>query len=139
MLEHILKTISNLPNRFNPFTQKNFAIYVLDDYAVHLMPEVWKAFYQREYILIVTEGGIFGFIQANDTNLQWYRRLKALYRNEEMELMLIMLQVDKNKVAIPTREDMVNMLMSSWKKVETDFAAVFKELVTNALDGTEDW
>ena len=55
-----------------------------------------------------------------------------------MELMLIMLQVDKNKVPIPTRKDMVNMLMSSWKKVETDFAAVFKELVTNALDGTED-
>ena len=45
-LEHILKTISNLPNRFNPFTQKNFAIYVLDDYTVHLMPEVRKA-YQR--------------------------------------------------------------------------------------------
>ena len=55
-----------------------------------------------------------------------------------MELMLIMLQVDKNKVPIPTREDMVNMLMSLWKKVETDFAAVFKELVTNVLDGTED-
>ena len=33
-LEHVIKTISNVPNRFNPFTQKNFAIYVLDDYAV---------------------------------------------------------------------------------------------------------
>ena len=82
-------------------------------------------------------GGITGFIQANDTDL--HRRLKALYRNEEMELMLKMLEVDKNKVPAPTREDMVNMLMSSWKKVETDFAAVFKKLfVTNALDGTED-
>ena len=61
-LEHILKTISNLPNWFNPFTQKNFAIYVLDYYAVHLMPEVEKAFYQRGYISIVMGGGITGFI-----------------------------------------------------------------------------
>ena len=28
-LEHLLKTISHLPNRFNPFTQKNYAIYAL--------------------------------------------------------------------------------------------------------------
>ena len=74
-------------------------------------------------------GGITGFIQANDTDL--HRRLKALYRNEEMELMLKMLEVDKNKVPAPTREDMINMLMSSWKKLETDFAAVFKKLFCN--------
>ena len=49
----MLKTISNLPNRFNPFTQKDFAIYVLDDYAVHLMPEIQKAYYQRGYVLVV--------------------------------------------------------------------------------------
>ena len=40
-LEHMIKTIKNL--RFNPFMQENFTIYVLDDYAVHLMPEVRKA------------------------------------------------------------------------------------------------
>ena len=51
--EHMLKTISNLPNRFNPFTQKDFAIYVLDDYPVHLMPEIQKAYYQRGYVLVV--------------------------------------------------------------------------------------
>ena len=45
-LEHMLKTIKNLPNRFNPFTQKGFAIYVIDDYAVHLMPEIRKALYE---------------------------------------------------------------------------------------------
>ena len=28
-LEHLEKTISNLPNRFNPFTHNNFAVYVL--------------------------------------------------------------------------------------------------------------
>ena len=36
----MLKTISNLPNHFNLYTQKGFTIYVLDDYAVHLMPEI---------------------------------------------------------------------------------------------------
>ena len=49
----MLKTISNLPNRCNPFTQKDFAIYVLDDYVVHLMPEIPKACYQRGYVLVV--------------------------------------------------------------------------------------
>ena len=60
----MLKTIKNLPNRFNPFTQKGFAIYIIDDYAVHLMPEIRKALYERGYILILMGGGITGFIQA---------------------------------------------------------------------------
>ena len=134
-LEHMIKTINNLPNHFNPFTQKNFAIYVLDDYAVHLMPEVRKALYERGYILVVTGGGITGFIQANDNDL--HRRLKALYRHEEMDLMLKMLEKDK-KVPLPNREDMVKMLLSAWKDVPNNFAEVFKKLfVTNALDGSE--
>ena len=37
-LEQLLETINRLPNRFNMFSHQNFAIYVLDDYAVHLMP-----------------------------------------------------------------------------------------------------
>ena len=133
----MLKTIGNLPNRFNPFTQKNFAIYVLDDYAVHLMPEVRKALYNRGYILIVMGGGITGFIQANDTDL--HRRLKAFYRHEEMDLMLQMLQIDKNKVPSPKREDMVKMLLSAWREVPNNFADVFKKLfVTSALNESED-
>ena len=36
-LETMLASIKNLPNRFNVFIQDNSAIYVLDDYAVHLM------------------------------------------------------------------------------------------------------
>ena len=46
----MLKTIANLPNRSNPFTRrsgKNFAFYVLDNFAVHLMPEVRKALLNR--------------------------------------------------------------------------------------------
>ena len=67
--EQMLKTISNLPNRYNPFTQKNYAIYVLDDYAVHLIPEIRKVLFQRGCILLVMGGGITRFIQAKDTYL----------------------------------------------------------------------
>ena len=39
-LEQLLEMINHLPNRFNMFSHQKYAIYVLDDYAVHLMPEV---------------------------------------------------------------------------------------------------
>ena len=101
------------------------------------MPEVRKALYNRGYILIVMGGGITGFIQANDTDL--HRHLKAFYRHEEMDLMLQMLQIDKNKVPSPKREDMVKMLLSAWREVPNNFADVFKKLfVTSALNGSED-
>ena len=50
----------NLPNTFNPFTCKDFAIYVLHDYAVHLMLEVRKLHWERCYVLIIIGGGITG-------------------------------------------------------------------------------
>ena len=40
----------------------DYVIYVLDDYAVHLMPEVRKAQFQCGYILVIMGGGITGFI-----------------------------------------------------------------------------
>ena len=94
------------------------------------MPEVRKALYERGYILVVMGGGITDFIQANDTDL--HRRLKALYRHEEMDLMLKMLEKDKNKVPSPNHEDMVKMLLSAWKDVPNNFAELFKKVfVTN--------
>ena len=136
--ENMLKTISNLPNHFNLYTQKGFTIYVLDDYAVHLMPEIWKAYYQRGYVLVVMGGGKAGFIQANGTDL--HRHLKGKYRSKEMELMLKKLEVDKNKVSSPSWENMVQMLLDSWKENEVHHLFVFKKLfVTNNFDGTEDY
>ena len=73
-LEHLKKTISNLTNRYNMFSEKDFAIYVLDDYAVHLMPEVRQALYDRGYVLVVMGGGITGDLQVNDTHT--HRALK---------------------------------------------------------------
>ena len=134
----MLETISHLPNRYNPFTQKDFAIYVLDDYAVHLIPKVRKALYLRGYILVLMGGGITGFIQANDTDL--HHHLKRRHRHEEMALMLKKLEVDKNKVPAPSREEMINLLLAAWRETVVDFAAVFKKLfVSNNLDGSEDF
>ena len=56
-IDQLKQAIMNLPNRFNPFTCKDFAIYVLHDYAVHLMPEVRKLHWKRCYVL---GGGITG-------------------------------------------------------------------------------
>ena len=128
----MLETVSNLPNRYNSLTPKDFAIYVLDDYAVHLMPEIRKALYQRGYVLVVIGGGITRFIQANDTDL--HHHIKSCYRNEEIAFMLKKLDVDK--VPSPSPEQMIEILLAAWKETDVDFTAAF---VTNAFDGSEDF
>ena len=62
------------------------------------MPEIRKALYEKGYILMLMGGGITGFIQANDTDL--HKSLKALYREEEMNLMLKMLEANKSKMSL---------------------------------------
>ena len=37
-IEQLLKGISHLRNRFGMFLPKNYTIYALDDYSVHLLP-----------------------------------------------------------------------------------------------------
>ena len=62
-----------------------------------------------------------------------YKRLKALYHEEEMNLMLKILEADKSKIPSPSRDNLIKMLMSS-------VSQVFKKLfVTNKLDGSEDY
>ena len=54
-LEQMLETISHLPNRFHMFTKKNYAIYILDNYAVHSIlqaPHYLKATTQVTLIII---------------------------------------------------------------------------------------
>ena len=67
----------NLLNRFNPFTCKGFAIYVLDDYAVHLMAEVRKLLWECGYVLLTIIGHIDGYIQENGTHVR--RALERKY------------------------------------------------------------
>ena len=63
-LEQRLKTISHIPNRFDMFTPKRYAIYVLDDYNVHLLPEVKEALLKHGYLYVGIGGGITGDIQV---------------------------------------------------------------------------
>ena len=80
-------------------------------------------------------GGITGFIQANDTDL--HKRLKALYREEEMNLMLKMLEADKSKIPPPSRDNMIKMLISSWDAITTHFSQVFKKLLITRVTETQ--
>ena len=137
----MLETISHLPDRSNYFNRqsgKGFAIYVLDDYAVHLMPEVKEAFLKRGYILVVIGGGITGDIQINDTHL--HAPLKAKYRELEVKLMLEKLKTDKEKIATSDRDDMMVLLCNAMKTMKFDKEKAFKSLfLTNSLDGQEDY
>ena len=57
-----------------------------------------------------------------------------------MALMLKKLEIEKSKVASPSREQMIEMLFGAWKETDKDFNAIIKELfVTNAFDGPEDF
>ena len=134
----MLKTISNLPNKLNIFTPKNYAVYVLDDYSAHLMPEVKEAFLKRGYVPIIIGGGVTGGIQINDTDI--HRPLKEKYRALEQQLMIDQLKADPKRIPQPSRDDMMQMLKKSFDSLEIDVASRFKALwVTNALDGTEDF
>ena len=133
----MLYTISNLPNRYNIFTPKSNAIYVLDDYSVHLMPEIKAALLKRGYVPVIIGGGVTGDIQVNDTDL--HSPLKAKYRELEQSLMMQQLKADPKKITQPSRDDMMRILVESdLKSLEIDAESRFKALwVTNALDGTE--
>ena len=130
-LEHLKKTISNLPNRYNMFSEKDFAIYVLDDYAVHLMPEVRQALYDRG-------GGITGDLQVNDTHT--HRALKRHYRDKEAELMLSKLNENSHKIPSPDRSEIFDMTIKAWNKISVDYPRAFKQnFITCAFDGSEDY
>ena len=62
-LEQMLRTISNLPNKFNIFTPKNYVIYVLDYYSINLMREIKKVLLKRRYVPVIIGGGVTKGIQ----------------------------------------------------------------------------
>ena len=72
---YMLSTIANLPNRHNIFTHQNYGIYVLDDYSVHIMPEIKAALLKKGYIFVGIGAGVTGDIQINDTD--FHTPLKA--------------------------------------------------------------
>ena len=137
-LEQMVETIKRLPNKHNPLTQANYDIYVLDNYAVHLMPEIRAEFLKRGYVLVLIGGGITGYIQLNDTHV--HHPLKSYYREEEATLMMQKLQDDRTKVPAPTREEMMDLTAKANARLNIDVSSAFEQLwLTNALDGSGDY
>ena len=130
-LEQLLETIKHQPNRFNIFSHSNIAIYVLDNYTVHLMPEVRQTLWDRGYILLIIGRGITGFVQVNDTHL--HKQLKNECRKKESALMLEKLTKDPQKVQSPDRSEM-SLLVESEKAIALDTNAALKSVwVTKEL------
>ena len=131
-------SIKHLPDRFNIFSHDSFAICVLDDYAVHLMPEERQALWNRGYILIIIGGGITCFVQVNSPHL--HKPLKSEYRKKESKLMLEKLQSDPQKVPALDRNEVMRLFVDSNKDLKIDVKSAFKSVwVINALDGSKDY
>ena len=136
--EHMLITIRNLPNTFNIFSHAGYPIYVLDDYAVHLMTKIRKALWKWGYTLVIIGGGITGFVQVNDMHL--HKELKKEYRKLESAKMLEKLAEDRNKIPSPTRSEMMSIVIQANDALKIDKTSAFKSVwVLNALDGSENY
>jgi hypothetical protein len=132
--ETIFQYINALPQR----AIGDYCIQCLDDYSVHVMPEVTAAFLERGYILVIWGGGITGDIQVNDTHL--HRELKRRYRLLEAELILSQMHAN---VAVPevSRNDQLAMIDLAWQQVHLslNYSEIFQSLfMTNAFDGSRD-
>lgn len=137
-LDTMLSTIANLPNRHNLFSQSNYALYILDDYSVHITDEVKKALLAKGYILVVIGGGITGDVQCNDTHV--HHKLKKTYREIEAAKMMKMLEENPNKIPSPSRDDIMSMLASAWSSLDLDVNEALKQnFITTPFDGSEDY
>ena len=122
--------------RHNLFTESNYALYILDDYSVHVTGKVRTALFAIGYILIVIVGGITGDVQCNDTHV--HHLLKKKYRELEAELMIGMLRKDPNKIRSSSRDNIMKMLSDAWNLLDIE-AALKQNFLTSALSGSEDY
>ena len=121
----MLSTIENLPNRYNIFSQSNYALYILDDYSAHITEEVKRALLSKGYILVVIGGGITGDVQCNDTHV--HHKLKKAYRDIEADKMMKMLKEDPGKIPLPSRDVVMSMLSSAWNSLDLDVIEALKQ------------
>ena len=108
------------------FSHAYFAICILDDCAVYLMPEVCRSHWKRGYILVILAGGITGIVQINDP----HRALKSGCRKKKSQLMLQMLSDHPQKVPALHRNDMLKMLNDSMKTVKFGNNKTFNNFIS---------
>ena len=63
-IDQMFGMIKQIPYRFNMFTGKGFAIYLLDDCAVSLMREIQQELCEKRYTLVIIDGGTTGDFQV---------------------------------------------------------------------------
>ena len=134
----MLKTVSNVPNKQNIFTPNNYLIYVLDDYSLHLMPEIKDALFKRSYGPGIIGGRVTGDIQINHADL--HCQLKQKYMELEQNLMLEQLKLDPKSIPRLSKDNMIRIRADNFDLLEMDVVNCFKVLwVKTALDGSEDY
>ena len=120
------------------FSQSNYALYILDDYSVHITDEVKKVLLAKGYILVVIGGGITGDIQCNDTHI--HHPLKKKYRELDAQKMIEMLQKDPGKIPSPSRDEIMSMLTDAWNSLDIDVDEALKQnFITSTFDGSDDY
>ena len=93
--DNLIAFIKSLPNiRFK--SPEGAAIFLLDNYSVHLSKNVKAVLIHKGYIPVYIGGGITGEVQINDTH--FHHPLKAAYRLREQELMLKRLEAAPDKI-----------------------------------------
>lgn len=76
--------IKQLPNRYNTFNEKKFAIYLMDDYGMHLMAKIRREMYNKGSVLTTIGGGYYDNIKIDGKHCQ--RSLTSKYREYESML-----------------------------------------------------
>ena len=104
-------------------SQKDFAIYVLDDNSVHLMPEIRSALFKKGYVFVIIGGGIYGDVQLNDTH--YHCPLKVGYREKEKKLILRQISEDPSKTPSPSRDKIMPMLIKPLERRKRSFGPLF--------------
>ena len=124
-LEHVLKFIEKVPVQLCSFFPGKHKIFTLNDYSAHLHPE--ESLKKKGYFLVILPGGITGDLQVNDTDV--HHPLKSSYREKESLLMIKKLQENPDKIPSPNRDEIMQMLKSSWSDTiaKIDIHSAYKQ------------
>ena len=138
-LADMISFILSLPATKCQLFPRNREIFILDDYSVHLDPQIGEELEKKGYLYTTIGGRITGEIQGGDTH--YHQLTKNMYREREMELMLAKLENESTKIPTPSRDVMMRMFDEAWNDAFTqiDNKMVFKQnMITISIDGSED-